>query len=80
MKSWARQWGRIAVRDECTGTEQWGLGGTRALNQALAPLAGFGELFLSLQFREWEGTLGWGITAAAWGSSLVIYSVMDALS
>lgn len=49
MKSWARQLGRIAVRDECTGTEQRGLGETRALNQALAPLAGFGELFQALQ-------------------------------
>lgn len=38
MTSWDRQSGRLAVRDERTGTEQWGLGGTGALNQTLAPL------------------------------------------
>lgn len=62
----------------CTGTEQWGLGGTRALNQALESLlGGFGELFLPL-----HGVRRRALGQGNYSSSLVIlvmYSVMGAL-
>lgn len=78
MKSWARQSGRIAVRDECTRTEQvweaqelW----TKHWHHCQQVLRSS-----SCLFREWGGRHWVRPTRVeVWGSSLVIYSVMGAL-
>lgn len=60
MRSWDRRSGRIVVRDVCTGEEQRGLGGTRALSQTLAPVLSSSWGALPLQFREQEEKVGTG--------------------